>query len=160
MKKRHFDFQTVFYFVALFTSFTFSSSSASSHLEDEYDYYDDDALRNSSSLSNITEEYSSSLSTSSFECSSISSTLREVHQQNRHLPLRKHVSHLNDTMQVVDHLSDLANSLIALEFDAEQVAYIFELFYSANVSNQCFLSLAQVGKGILERRIWALKCMS
>lgn len=154
MKRRHFDHKTVLYSVALFITFT--SSSVSSQFEDEYDYYDGDG---SNSSSTIGDDYSSSeLSPSTSECSSITSTLRAVHLENRHLPLRKQVPHLNDTMKVIDYLSNLTNALIAVELNAEEISYIFELFYSANVSNQCFLSLAQVGKGILEHQIWALKC--
>lgn len=158
MKRRHLDPKAVLYSVALFITLT--CSSLSSQLEDEYDYYD--GVVGSNSSSNMTDDvfdYSSSdLSSTSTSCSSITSTLRAVHLENRHLPLRKQVPHLNDTMKVIDYLSNLTTSLIAVEFDTEQISYLFELFYSANVSNQCFLSLAQVGKGILDHQVWALKC--
>jgi len=125
-------------------------------LLNDYEYYEaSDDLVNASYVTDINY-----LVAEPSDCAghSLLGKLSSIHAENQHLPLHKHVPHLNHTMRVIDHLVNLTSTLISVEFTQQQIGAIMEFFYTANVSDRCFLALVQVAKGIFEQRIWALKC--
>src|SRR5690625_2547816 len=89
---------------------------------------------------------------------SMFSQLASWHRQNRGRPVVKQVSHLNETMQVLEHLANLTQSLVRMQIDRRQVSSLLELFYEANVSDQCLIGLALLLRALVDKQLWALKC--
>ena len=142
--------------ILLFTVIIVKSSESVDDYETS-DEEEDQNVLNSTSKTNSSDDYDYSDKLDDCPKETFLDRARKLHEEGRHLPLTKHVKHINETFALLQNVKNVFRTLFGIS-DREKhkiIEFLSEIDFRA--STECMNSMVKVFQAIQNTELWALK---